>query len=63
MKTKDRALFRKSLDYYVIIGVFIAGAIIGGVLTKITGYMSVGFACIPIMAAVFIMRKSGCDEN
>lgn len=61
MRTKDRALFIKSMDYYIIIGVFIIGAIIGGILTKLAGSVSVGFAVIPIIIAIIVMKNSGDD--
>lgn len=56
-KTKDRTMLKKSIDYYIIIGVFILGAIAGGILTKAVGYMAVGFTLVPIGAAVGVMAK------
>lgn len=57
IKEKDKTILRKSIDYYIIIGVFILGAIAGGILTKAAGYMAVGFACIPIITAIIVMAR------
>ncbi len=57
-KNKNKETLKKSMDYYVIIAVFILGAIVGGIATKAIGYMAVGVACIPILVAVILMRKS-----
>lgn len=55
-QSHDRAVLRRSVDYYIIIAVFIAGAVAGGLLTKYTGAAAVGFACLPIAGAIVMMR-------
>lgn len=47
----------KCKDYFIVVSVFILGAIVGGALIKIFDYKAVIFTAIPLLTGVFIMKE------
>ena len=62
--TRDRGLRQKSLLYYGFIGIFIAGAAFGGILTGICRERAIWISSL-LLFAVFLMmfREKGLEGN
>lgn len=54
-KTKDKAMLQKSLQYFMIIGVFIIGGLIGGLLCTYWGIYSVLFAAAILLLTLLLL--------
>lgn len=65
-KTKDTKALRKSLQYYLIIFMFVLGAMAGAILTKIFKEKAVGFASAVLIVVFFLMfsgKRSQVTKN
>lgn len=56
-QTKDRAFLEKGLKYYSVIGFFIIGAVIGGLMTGMAGEKSVFLCSVLLLISCGIMVK------
>lgn len=54
-KTKDTAALHKSLQYFIIIGVFIVGGLLGGILCEYFNIYSVLFAAAILLLTMLLM--------
>ncbi|MBO5373035.1 MAG: DUF1275 domain-containing protein [Lachnospiraceae bacterium] len=54
-KTKDTAALKASLQYFIIIGIFIVGALLGGLLCGYFGIYTILFAAAILFIALLLM--------
>lgn len=62
-ETRDKKLRNKSLQYYFFIGVFAAGAALGGVVTQIVGVRAVWICCVLLLVCFGLMFIQEQDGN
>lgn len=54
-ETKDKKLWKKSMQYYFFIAVFAAGAALGGIVTRRVGVRAVWVCCLLLLVSFAVM--------
>ena len=65
-ETKDKTLWKKSMQYYFFIAVFAVGAALGGVVTRRIGVRAVWVCCALLLisfALMFFQEEEGMDAG
>lgn len=62
-ETKDKKLWKKSMQYYFFIAVFAAGAALGGIVTRRVGMRAVWVCCVLLLVSFAVMFIEEEEES